>query len=84
MAPEVDNPQVWVPPALIWLNLPAGGAAWPNSLLPQHLTARAGVSPHVCASPTVIWIKAPAGWLDSPYQSLPQHLTAPRAVSMQR
>jgi hypothetical protein len=64
--PSVLSPQLWEPPALTWVNGPAGGVAWPERLSPQQATVPSVLSPQVCENPALTWVNAPAGGVASP------------------
>ena len=59
--PSDVTPQVWSCPALTWVNVLAGGVAWPEPLLPQQAAVPSGLSPQVCHAPALTWVNVPMG-----------------------
>ena len=55
------SPQVWMPPALTAVKVPAGGVAWPLPLRPQQATAPFVLIPQVWKPPALTAVKVPAG-----------------------
>src|SRR5205823_6215003 len=51
--PSALSPQVCSPPALTWLKAPAGGVAWPLSLLPQQASVPSAFTPQVWLPPAL-------------------------------
>jgi hypothetical protein len=46
-APFVLNPQVWLLPAPIAVNVPEGDVAWPKALFPQQATVPLTLMPQL-------------------------------------
>jgi hypothetical protein len=51
--PSVFTPQATSNPALTWLNVPEGGAAWLYWLFPQHASVASERMPQVKSKPAL-------------------------------
>jgi hypothetical protein len=71
-------PQVWLPPALIAVKVPAGGVDWPNEFSPQQMTVPLARTPQLWLPPALTAVNAPAGVPETwPKKSAPQQMMVP-------
>ena len=77
--PFVFTPQLWKPPALTAVKVPAGGVAWPSTLSPPAgERCRSSLSRRCGSRPALTAVKVPAGGVAWPSALSPQQAT--RAV----
>ena len=79
--PLFFTPQANLSPALTDTKVPAGGVAWPESLLPQQAMVPAVFTPQANRVPVLTDAKVPAGGEDSPCPLKPQQAAAPAVLT---
>jgi hypothetical protein len=72
--------QVWLLPALMAVNVPAGAFNWPRLLSPQHVRRPMVSSAHVCDAPAASATNVPGDAVDCPWLLSPQQVVVSAVV----